>query len=165
MKPKTFRLVVVGISLIVFVISLTQNATAVGEYPIKHDSAIAYFLIGSISIAGGGTSEWLVWLANPLCLFSMIFLFRNNGKLSISLAIIASLLAISFLSWNEILISESGSTARIIAFELGYYLWLTSILSYTIGIMLYFVIYGKDLKPVDKKLEALEKLKKVNLSH
>lgn len=158
-KPNIFRLIVVALSLLVFIIALTQQAVAVGEHPTEHISAFVCFLMGATAIIGGGTSEWLIWLANPLCLFSMIYLFRNNGKLSISLALLASLLALNFLSWKEILVSESGSTARIINLELGYDLWLTSILGYLIGIIFYFGIYRNISKPGDKKSAALEKLK------
>jgi hypothetical protein len=30
-------------------------------------SSLNAFLMGSIAVLGGGTHEWLIWLANPLC--------------------------------------------------------------------------------------------------
>lgn len=159
MNYKTFRLLVISFSLIILVISLTQNAITVDKHTNEDNSGLLYFLMGATAIIGGGTSEWLIWLANPLCLLSMVFLFKSNGKLSISLAIIASMLAFSFLNWKEILISESGSTGKILTFEMGYYLWLASIFIYALGVTSYFAIYGNVLKSIDKKPQSLEELR------
>ena len=89
----------------------------------KYDSSS----IGGIGLFGGGTSEFLIWLANPFY-FIALFLFAKNKKVSILFILISSLLAISFARWKEILISESGSTAKIISFSSGYYLWVASII-------------------------------------
>jgi len=48
-------------------------------------------------------------------------------------------LALIFSTWNEILGAESGSMGKIVSLEVGYYLWLTSIVVLTIGTNYYFL--------------------------
>ncbi|MNK78817.1 hypothetical protein D3C87_984650 [compost metagenome] len=115
------------LSVGLFVFSLTRPALIIETgNGLKSDESFLYFIIGSIAILGGGTSEFLVWLANPLYFISLFLLIKNR-KGSIYFIIIANFLAISFLRWKEILISESGSTGKIISFSSGYYLWVASI--------------------------------------
>jgi hypothetical protein len=34
--------------------------------------------MGSIAVLGGGTHEWLIWLANPLCFTSILCLIFDK---------------------------------------------------------------------------------------
>ncbi len=126
------------ISVGLFIFSLIRPAFVFdGGRGLESDQSFIYLLIGGIGLFGGGTEEFLVWLANPFY-FIALFLFAKNKKVSILFILIASLLAISFSSWEEILISESGSNGKIVSFSSGYYLWVTSILVLCFGIIYYF---------------------------
>ena len=137
MKSIQIQTVTVTLSVIVFIISLTQNVVTVDYDIIDHVSSWQYLTIGSVAIFGGGVLEWLIWLANPLYIISII-LFIKNYKLSMITAFLASFLAVIFSAWEEIRVDEKGFTAKIIHFELGYYLWVSSILVLTSGIFIYF---------------------------
>jgi hypothetical protein len=137
MKPKTIRVVIIGVSLFILIISLTQTAIIIDYNGIKPVNSIDYFLMGSTAILGGGLLEWLIWLANPLALFTIIHLAKGNKKALIT-CVPAIILSCSFIFWKEILGSESGSMAKIISFESGYYLWVCSIVILSLGTFYYF---------------------------
>lgn len=124
------------LSVGLFIFSLIRPAFVFdGGRGLESDQSFIYLLIGGIGLFGGGTSEFLVWLANPFY-FIALFLFAKDKKVSILFILISGLLAISFARWKEILISESGSTAKIISFSSGYYLWVASII-----ILFFAIIY------------------------
>ncbi len=137
MKSIQIQIVTVSLSAIVFIISLTQYAVTINHDIIESVSSWQYLTIGSVALFGGGTLEWLIWLANPLYVISII-LFIKHYRLSMITAFLASFLAVLFLTWEEILIDEKGTSAKIIHFGLGYYLWVSSILILTTGIFIYF---------------------------
>jgi len=127
---------IIYLSLGLFILSLTRPALVLETGSVlQSDQSFLYFIIGGIAIAGGGTMEFLVWLANPLY-FIALFLSFKNKRISIFFIIIANILAISFSRWKEILISESGSTGKIISFCSGYYLWIASMF-----VLLFAIIY------------------------
>lgn len=103
--------------------------------------------MGSIAILGGGLLEWLIWLANPLCLIS-IFLLIMDKPIAIKFNLVAVILAISFYSWNSILASESGTSGKILSVNYGYFIWLASITTLTIGTYWYFKRY-REIKYTD----------------
>ncbi|NII84379.1 MULTISPECIES: hypothetical protein [unclassified Pedobacter] len=134
------------LSVGLFIFSLIRPAFVFdGGRGLESDQSFIYLLIGGIGLFGGGTAEFLIWLANPFY-FIALFLFAKNKKVSILFILISSLLAISFSSWEEILISESGSNGKIVSFSSGYYLWVTSILVLCFGIIYYF---GKHRSKID----------------
>jgi hypothetical protein len=135
MKSKNIKIITIVLSLLIFGISLSQNAVIVNYDEIKAVSSLEYFFMGSTAFIGGGLLEQIIWLANPLCFFAIRFLIKNDDR-AITLSVIALVLAISFSFWNEILGAESGAMAKIISLELGYYLWVLSILILTIGILI-----------------------------
>lgn len=137
MKSIQIQVLTVTLSAIVFIISLTQYVVTIDYDIIDSVSSWQYLTIGSVAIFGGGILEWLIWLANPLYIISII-LFIKNYKLSMITAFLASFLAVIFYTWEEIRVDEKGFTAKIIQFELGYYLWVSSILVLTSGIFIYF---------------------------
>ena len=140
MESREIKFTTIGLSLLVFAISLTQNALVVNyNDEIKTASSLEYLLIGSVAFMGGGLLEEIVWLANPLCLLAIVLLIKNNEK-AVLWSLIASGLAISFSFWSEILGAESGTMAKIVSLELGYYLWLASILILTIGILINYKV-------------------------
>lgn len=136
MYSKKIKFIIIGLSLLLLLLSLFQNAVIVNyAEKIRIDASIDYFFAGGIAFIGGGLFEEIIWLANPLSLFAIVYFWKNNDK-AVSLSLLASALAISFSFWNEILGAESGAKAKIISLELGYYLWLSSILVLTIGILI-----------------------------
>ncbi|MEZ0184174.1 hypothetical protein AB9T89_18150 [Flavobacterium oncorhynchi] len=136
MDSKQIKFLTIGLSLLIFGISLTQNALVVNyNNEIRVSSSLDYLLMGAIAFLGGGLLEQIIWLANPLSFFAIRFLIKND-KRAILLSLIASGLAILFSFWTQILGAESGAMAKIVSFELGYYLWLASILILTIGILI-----------------------------
>ncbi|MBD0256860.1 MAG: hypothetical protein ICV83_14170 [Cytophagales bacterium] len=123
--------VLAGVSITLYVSSLTQAAIALrNPGGADHYHALMMLLAGAIGFLGGAIPEWIIWLANPLYFTSILLLFRRN-KLGMKTSLAASLLAASFAGWNEILVSESGRNAPIIALEPGYYLWLAGLLILT----------------------------------
>jgi hypothetical protein len=90
------------------------------------------FLMGALAILGGGTLEWIIWLANPLALLCFVQCVNRNRK-SIYTGIFATILASSFFFWQKILASESGHTSHIESKNAGYFLWLFAILLCTIN--------------------------------
>ncbi|MBP9793392.1 MAG: hypothetical protein KBC56_05270 [Flavobacterium sp.] len=142
MNKNYYKTIVIVSSLILFIISLTQVAIIIKFHEITKIPSINYFLMGSTAILGGGIAEWIIWLANPLSLLSMV-LFIVDKKTSLKTSLTALILSISFLSWREIIGAESGSMAKIISFESGYYLWLLSIMTLALGIFSYF-LFKKD---------------------
>ena len=145
MDFKKIKIITIVLSLVLFGISLTQNAI-VKNYndEISSVSSLEFFFMGSTAFIGGGLLEQIIWLANPLSLFAIIYLFKDNRK-TIILSLIASVLAVSFSFWSEILGAESGSMAKIVSLESGYYLWLSSIFTLTIGILIYYKVSLKSI--------------------
>ncbi len=80
-KPNFIKIVLVLIVLSVFGVSLVQVPFLVeggvnGE--IVH-SSFGILIVGSMAILGGGVLEWIIWLANPICLISiMMFLYSDK---------------------------------------------------------------------------------------
>jgi len=139
MDSKKNKLLIIILSLLLFGASLTKNAITFNyNNEIKTASSIDYLFMGSMAFLGGGLCEQIIWMANPLGLFALIHLIKNNDKKAVVSSFIACCLAISFSFWNDILGAESGTMANIISLELGYYLWLSSILILTIGIFIYY---------------------------
>ncbi|MEO7173829.1 hypothetical protein [Flavobacterium sp.] len=137
MKSIQIQTLTVSSSAIVYVISLTQYVVTVEHDVIESISSWQYLTLGSVAIFGGGVLEWLIWLANPLYIISMI-LFIKHYKISMITAFLASFLAVIFSAWEEIRVDEKGISAKIIHFDLGYYLWVSSILILTTGTFIYF---------------------------
>lgn len=107
-------------------------------------SSIGLFFFGGYSILADGIKEWFIWLANPLYVTAMILFMRNKRKyLSLGFSFIAVLLAWSFSQLSEILTSESGATSKITSLETGYYLWLISIATLFIGIIISLLVFKR----------------------
>jgi hypothetical protein len=126
------------ISLTVFIVSLTQSALTYNDFDgQKIHSSLSLLFMGGLAILGGGLLEWFIWLANPLYILALIFFFKSN-KTSRVLSIVATLLALSFTTWKEILAAENGRTATIESLNLGYWLWVLSLTILSIGTIYYF---------------------------
>ena len=125
-------------SLMFYILSLTQDAFVVNDMNVeKIFSSLEILVMGTFAFLGGGLLEQLIWNANPLYLLTIVF-FLMDKPLAVKTGMGALILAALFLTWNEILVAESGRTAQISSLEWGYWLWLGSIASLCIGVLLYF---------------------------
>jgi hypothetical protein len=124
------------LSVFLFAISLTQDAISFANESQSH-SSLLMLVFGALAILGGGFSEWLIWLANPIYFFSLFLMYQEDKK-SIFFAWISFALAFSFSFWKEILNNEAGSMAIISSLNTGYYLWVGSMLVLGIGGLVYF---------------------------
>ncbi|KGT08473.1 hypothetical protein CMU71_00615 [Elizabethkingia anophelis] len=123
MKPQSLTLT---ISIALFVASLTQTAVNMGS---DYMLSIACLLLGWAEVFEGG----IAWLANPLLFISWLLLIIKQPKISVPLSLIAFFLSLSYLSVSTITVNEGGGKAEITSYDLGYYLWLASSISMSIG--------------------------------
>ena len=147
MRKSLFKILLVVLSLSIFVTSLTFDALSYQYQGVQIMPSLSCFLMGSIAILGGGLLEWVIWLANPLCLIS-IFCLIMDKPIAVKFAFIAVILSISFYSWNSILAAESGTSGKILSIRQGYYIWITSIIILATGTYWYFRKY-KEIKYTD----------------
>jgi hypothetical protein len=144
MKQSLLKTLTITISLALYIYSFTFEAFSYNYQGINSMSSLEAFLMGSIVVLGGGTHEWVIWLANPLFFIAILCLIFHKKK-ALYFASVSILLSLSFLSSNSILAAESGTRGKILSIKSGYYIWLSSIVILTIGIYLYFKNY-KELK-------------------
>jgi hypothetical protein len=139
-RKERFENIFLAISLLTFMMSLTQTAFIVdkgGSDPGRIHSF--YALIGGwFALFSGGAG--IAWIANPLLLLSWILISRN-----IRIAMIASIMATaasaSFLLFNQIITDEAGHIGRIIKSGWGYWLWLSSCCSFAVGTVLLYTAF------------------------
>lgn len=105
LNEKKIKIVTLSLSISLLAIALTQKC---------------YCTTGSC----GDSIAALCWLANPLLILSWIFI--KNNKLSLIMSVLSTLIAISFLLFDEIIADEAGHYRRIIGYEIGYWLWVSS---------------------------------------
>jgi hypothetical protein len=133
------RIGIITFSALLFCASLTQDAIIYNDFDgQKTHASFPLLIMGGLAILGGGLFEWLVWLANPLYILSIV-LFIQSKKNGLILSVLSTLIGLSFLNWNEILAAESGRTAEIESLELGYWLWVSSLAALSIGIILNYL--------------------------
>ena len=124
------------VSCAVFIISLTQKSFCTEG---SCGDGIACLISGAIGFATGGAA--LTWLANPLLFLSWI-LIHKNPKLSLQISIAATLIALSFLFFKQIMADEAGNYSRIISYKFGYWLWVSSSVIMFVGNLVskYFIM-------------------------
>jgi cellulose synthase/poly-beta-1,6-N-acetylglucosamine synthase-like glycosyltransferase len=122
MRKNTSQNITLGLSKLLFLVSLTQNIvkTENGSEP----SAILALLLGWVCP--------LIWIANPI-LFSSWISFKKQPKNAIIGSFLSSLISLSFLGYKEIMINEAGHTDKIVSLSYGYWLWLFSSIVLFIG--------------------------------
>ena len=118
---------ILGLSILLLIIALTQKSYCTAG--TCGDSILTFMLGGFGILFFGGAS--FCWLANPLLIASWVF--RNNNKLSTILSLLSTLIALSFLLFDEIIDNEGGVYRKIIAYQLGYWLWVSSNMVMLIG--------------------------------
>lgn len=88
-------------------------------------SGLGATLFGWLGILVGGKGIYLVWFANPLFIIGLI-MNKKSPTSALILSIIACILSLAFLLGGEVLINEAGHVAQISTLQIGYWLWLTS---------------------------------------
>ena len=146
MRKKNKKRVIIISSILLFIISLTQNAIKVNDFDgINYYPSIVTFLNGGLAILGGAFNEWLIWLANPI-FFIAIYQLTQDRKNSRYLSLLAVIIGLIYTQFGEILANEGGRKVPIISLELGYWLWITSMLVFSLGTFIYFSSNKNDLK-------------------
>jgi hypothetical protein len=126
-----------SISLCILIFSLSQDAFYIDrqEDPKAYaDSSILFFL-GWMSFLGGGLIPFIIWLANPLYILTIIYTVQQQ-KLALLLSLTPIILAIVFMMLPTILTSESGSTSEITGIGLGFYLWFSAFIVLFFGVLM-----------------------------
>src|ERR1700712_640489 len=118
------------ISIVLFALSLSQKCFCTEGACGQDWEGIALLISGCIGVFA--CPAWLVWLANPLLLFSWIY-FNKKPQRSLVLNSISFLVAISFLFFREIITDEAGNRQPITGYQIGYWLWVTSSLILLFG--------------------------------
>jgi len=91
--------------------------------------SLTVFIFGILGLYQFGAS--ICWLANPLLIFSWFTIKRT--KVSFIFSLCSSILAISFLFFDEVMINEAGHYGKVTSYELGYWLWVLSSLIMLMG--------------------------------
>ena len=126
-----------SISILIFVASLPMKTYCIENDCGEYWSGLATLLIGSLGILYDKAGS-ISWFANPLIILAWILPFRLiNIKLISSL--LASILALYFLTFDETIINEAGHIGKITGYASGYWFWTSSIIIYTLGLFYLFV--------------------------
>lgn len=112
------------LSMVIFLCSLIPN-----PYVVNHEEGELFggFFCVTIGLFGfwvGG--PFLSWLANPLLFVSWFLSFKKKYKWALITSLIAIAFGLYFLSFDEILVDEAGHRQPITSYDLGYYLWILS---------------------------------------
>ena len=127
------------LSLFIFILSLTQNALCFSH---KCLDSLWAFSTGWILLVVGGAN--LSWLTNGLLISSLITIGKSK-KTTLILVLSGIFFGMLPLLTRKIAIDEAGTLRPIITFELGYWLWLLSIIIILLGVILLF--WNEKTKP------------------
>ncbi len=127
------------ISIALYIASLTQKAFCTES---NCGDSVLVVIFGGIGMITGGAS--LIWMANPLILISWFSI--RNVKASLIASAISFLTAISFLMFDKIADNEGGVYNRIVSYEAGYWIWVSSITVMLLGNIYLLLLHRKVLK-------------------
>jgi hypothetical protein len=131
---------ILTLSIVLFALSASQKCFCT-ERDCGEDWEGAALLISGV-FGIGVTPVWFVWLANPALLFSWIF-FLNRIRLSLILSLVAFLICLSFLSFDQMMVNEGGSFSRITSYEAGYWIWTCSAFVLFVGNITRYILKDK----------------------
>ena len=120
MKALTLIKITLGVSIGLMLFTLTQEAYCTAEGCMHSMMA---FIFGVFGMFIGG-NETLTWFANPLLILAWLFI--KCRKVSFLLSLLSTLIAVSFLMFDEVVITEAGHSSMITRYALGYWLWIGS---------------------------------------
>ena len=140
---KKFKIVALIISVLLFVMSLTQPAFYIDRSdPDGWSNSFGLLFIGWFgALSGSGAA--MSWLANPFIIISWFVLFKRT-RLALVLSFLATLFSLLFLFFHTVISGEDGAYSVISARKAGYWLWLSSI---TIFFFISFIIDFFERKP------------------
>jgi len=85
------------------------------------------FFLGWAGLFTGNFMVTLVWMANPVCILSVLYSCLGKKGKALIFSLLSLILALGFIFVNSIMAGESGIVpAGIVALRAGYYLWLAS---------------------------------------
>ncbi len=119
MNDKIIQKITLGLSIALFAASLTQKSFCLEN---GCSDSLEDFVFGIFGLLIGGAC--LCWLANPLLILSWLVTKYNLTALIFSS--ISTVIALSFLLFDEIIMDEAGWPQQIVSYELGYWLWVGS---------------------------------------
>ncbi|SHL61705.1 hypothetical protein SAMN05444360_10370 [Chryseobacterium carnipullorum] len=122
--------IILIISIVIFMISLILPAVFTKKGSEVY--GLTLFLFGWTDLTGDGTS----WLANPILLFSWVFLLVKQPKIAAFLGLLSVAVALYYVTETEIIVDEAGHKYPITGFGLGYYVWIASCVTMFIGSLL-----------------------------
>lgn len=114
-----------AISLSLFVTSLTQPAFYMGEVQTGHITTFSAYKVLALGWLGP-LSGHFAWFANPAYLIAFAII-KARPAYSRLLAYAAFVLCLSFLLYPRLLVNEGGTTAPIVEYGMGFYLWALAI--------------------------------------
>ncbi len=120
MKTMALLKTALGVSIGLMLFALTQEAYCTAEGCMHSMMA---FIFGIFGMFIGG-NETLAWFANPLLILAWLFI--KYRKVSFLLSLSSTLIAVSFLMFDEVVITEAGHSSMITRYTLGYWLWIGS---------------------------------------
>ena len=120
MEVKTLVKINLGFSIGLMLFAVTQDAYCTFEGCMH--SMIA-FVLGIFGMFIGG-NETLTWFANPLLILAWLLI--KYRKTSFLLSLLSTLIAVSFLMFDKVVINEAGHSSIITRYVAGYWLWIGS---------------------------------------
>lgn len=121
----------IGLSVLLFVISLALDGFYLEtKDPRAWSPCIWLLLFGWMGLFAG----MVAWLANPVLFFAWICMaVRPLRWGALAAALLALLLALTFLLHTSIITDEGGGRANITGYGLGYWFWLASMIVALLG--------------------------------
>ncbi|BBI69064.1 MULTISPECIES: hypothetical protein [Psychrobacter] len=120
MKVLTLIKITLGVSIGLMLLALTQEAYCTAEGCMHSMMA---FIFGIFGMFIGG-NETLTWFANPLLILAWLLI--KYRKTSFLLSLLSTLIAVSFLMFDEVVVTEAGHSSMTTRYALGYWLWVGS---------------------------------------
>jgi hypothetical protein len=149
---RRLKIIVLSIGILTFVMSLTQPAFYTSATnPAGWANSLGLLVFGWSGTMCGGAG--IAWLANPLIFTSWFYLSRKI-KVSVITGILAAVFAVSFLLFKNIITDEAGNYSIITDRKAGYWLWLTSIVIFTIGTAVIYYLEKRSAKKVHDNMNA-----------
>jgi hypothetical protein len=128
------------ISVALYLAALTQECYCTSMACGDHWAG--FFVLAMGAIGGIMSLAGLTWYANPLLWIAWSQLHKNPKK-ALAFSLAATVVASGFLLFKEITDITPGRTAYITAYRLGYWLWLASAVTTTIGSLLVYLTWRK----------------------
>lgn len=133
------------LSLISFITSLTQPAFYIDRAdPDAWADSLGLLLLGWMSLLGGGLIPFIIWMANPMYVFSIVYALKRKSD-AIAFAASATVLALIFSQLDTIITSESGAHSAITERALGFKLWFLSFVILTLGLFVNYLIQRREI--------------------